>query len=240
MSDYGIEEPGQRQVIARSWWLAAELTRRHPELLVYEMHPGGGMYDVLALLGPPYMENPTRIMLNRAGSIQVHVGNQMQAISTWREQLLSADPRDVLERIERAAGLPSVKKAAPSTQRVLAYRFVSQVLTITAGDRHAWDVRNEFDDNSGDWFDQVESLRGYLQRFPLAQADARMSPQVGLWSEPESHFWAILRDDIPVALVSIEGGLYVGSNQYDLMREYKRADRKVLPIVVHALGHVLP
>lgn len=198
------------------------------------------MYDVLALLSQPYMENPTRIMLNRAGSIQVHTGDEMQVIGTWHDQLLSADPRDVLERIERAAGLPSVKKAAPSTQRVLAYRFVSQVLTITAGDRHAWDVRNEFDDNSGDWFDQVESLRGYLQRFPLAQADARVSAQVGLWGEPESHFWAILRDDTPLALVSIEGRLYVGNKKYDLMQEYKRAERKILPIVVNALGHVLP
>ena len=37
----GPDEPAQRFVNAQSWWIAAELVRRHPELVVYEMHPGG-------------------------------------------------------------------------------------------------------------------------------------------------------------------------------------------------------
>ncbi|MGD4206363.1 hypothetical protein QT666_22610, partial [Xanthomonas citri pv. citri] len=41
-----------RFAIAQSWWLASELVRRHPELMIYEMHPGGGQYDVLCVATP--------------------------------------------------------------------------------------------------------------------------------------------------------------------------------------------
>ena len=65
----GPEEPAQRFVIAQSWWIASELVRRHPQLVVHEMHPGGGQYDVLAVFAPPHDKARTIVMLNRAGTV---------------------------------------------------------------------------------------------------------------------------------------------------------------------------
>ncbi|WP_454116041.1 TY-Chap2 family putative peptide chaperone [Microbacterium aurum] len=44
--------PATRFVIAQSWWIASELVRRHPDLVIHESHPGGGMYDCLTGLDP--------------------------------------------------------------------------------------------------------------------------------------------------------------------------------------------
>ncbi|WP_407941903.1 TY-Chap2 family putative peptide chaperone [Microcella pacifica] len=233
-------EPSHRQVVPASWWLAAELVRRHPDMVAYEMHPGGGMYDVLALVLPPYEENPTRVMLNRAGSIQVHSGNQMHKVATWSDFLFSREPRRTVALIERAAGLSIVEKAPASGARAIAYRYIARLLSITETDRHVWDVRNEFNDSSGDLFDEVSPYRGYLSAFPLAEADSRAAPRIGIWSEPHAHFWALLRDETPIGLVSNHGLLYVGRDRFDLMEEYVSDGRKLLPCVVRTLGHLLP
>lgn len=56
-----------RQLIeSGSWSLSAQLVRRHPRLRIYEMHPGGGLYDCLSYVDST--DNTIREMYNRAGS----------------------------------------------------------------------------------------------------------------------------------------------------------------------------
>jgi len=61
--------------IAQSWWIASELVRRHPELIVSEEHPGG-IYDLLSVTSPEQSSRGSgpspmeyRVMLNRPGTV---------------------------------------------------------------------------------------------------------------------------------------------------------------------------
>jgi hypothetical protein len=99
-------EPAQRFVLAQSWWVGAELVRRHPELILHESHPGGGQYDVLGAFTLPYEESVARMMLNRVGTLQVQLVGGAQPvhdglpIGTWAEALGTSSPHEMVKRIE--------------------------------------------------------------------------------------------------------------------------------------------
>lgn len=225
--------PAQRYVIAQSWWVASELARRHPDLVIHEMHPGGGMYDCLALLSPGDLQ--PFVQLNRVGTI--HVMSTPEYRTTWAEALEAKSPHAVVKEIEEAAGLSRPAKAPASTPRTLAYRFIATTLNATSNDRHKWDARNEFIDSSDDI---PTVLNGYLAGFPEVRRSLLATPQIGLWHEPESHYWALLRDETPVAIVSIEGIVYRPDRQIDLAAEYRRHAARMLPVLASALADVLP
>ncbi len=197
------------------------------------------MYDVLALMVPPYTESDWRIMLNRSGSLQFHGDGQALVVSTWQQALSEREPRETIAALESAARLPIVKKSAASTPKALAYRFIALALHIASTDRVRWDARNDFIDTADAWPGDPDT-HGYLRLFPLATQDARSSKRVGIWHEPDSHYWAILRDDTPVALVSIDGYVYTAKARIDLDLEYRARGRKLLPVLVHAMGDLLP
>jgi hypothetical protein len=232
-SDDAAFTPAQRYVIAQSWWVASELARRHPDLVIHEMHPGGGMYDCLALLSPGDLQ--PFIQLNRVGTI--HVTSVPEYRTTWAEALEAASPHAVVKEIEQVAGLSLPAKAPASTPRTLAYRFIATTLNATSNDRHKWDARNEFIDSSDDI---PTVLNGYLAGFPEVRRSLLATPQIGLWHEPESHYWALLRDETPVAIVSIEGIVYRPDRQIDLAAEYRRHAARMLPVLASALADVLP
>lgn len=207
--------PAARFVIAQSWWIASELVRRHPELLIHESHPGGGMYDCLTLLAAQTRMPVAQI--NRAGSIQVNAASDFSA--RWDQVFSAPSPHALVKQIEAAAGLRQPARTPRSTRRGLSYRFIAAALNMTVNDRHAWDARNEFID-AADWWPGDAELHGYLETFPKATADLSSTPQIGLWHEPQSHFWALLRAEEPVALVSIEGKVYIRDRTIDLRSEY--------------------
>jgi hypothetical protein len=236
-------EPALRFVLAQSWWIAAELARRHPELVVHEMHPGGGQYDVLAVSTLPFAVANERVMLNRAGSLQVHGGESnphMTHIGSWADVMGAENPHAVVKRIETVAQLRTIAKAPPSTPRVLAYRFIATLLSATLNDRFQWDARNEFLDSSGVVGLNDSAGNGFLSAFPEALRDARAVSKVGLPQEPESHFWAVLRDHVPVAIVSIEGRIYLHDRHFNLADQYAATGRRMLPVVATVLSELLP
>jgi len=225
--------PAMRYVIAQSWWIAAELVRRHPELIIHEMHPGGGMYDCLALLRPDTHE--PFIQLNRVGSIQVDAAPEFRL--TWAEAMSTQSPRLVVDEIEAVAGLRPPVEVAPTTPRVLAYQFIAAALATTVNDECVWDARNEFIDSSADWgLGDPEDLNGYLANFPEALRDLESTPRIGLWHEPESHFWALLRDGEPFALVSIEGVVYLRERRRSLLDESQDSPCATLIAVLESLA----
>jgi hypothetical protein len=225
-----ISDPANRRVIAESWWIASELVARHPDHVVYEMHPAGGSYDCLAIRLPTSAHYA--VMLNRVGSIQVLTTGFGV---TWHEALAAASPHDLVKRIEREVGLELRGKRPPTTSRTLAYRVIAAFLELQVNDRFFWDARCEFLDSSDGY---AEELNGYLAGFPAAQAALAGTPRLGLPHEPESHFWALLRDDEPVAIISMEGYLYVDEQPVELLRLYQES-RSVINVVVSTLGRWL-
>lgn len=231
-----------RIALAQSWWIASELVRRHPRLLAYEMHPGGGQYDVLCVTDPDSLsphaasEHLPRVMLNRVGTLQVHRGTDTEIIATWIQVLESPTPHSIVKDLERHAGWPPTQAAPATTKRTLAYRLFASVLTMTLNDRYPWDVRSEFLDTSG----YGGARAGYLAAFPAAVESARTTPSLGIHGEPESHFWALRRGGETVAIVSIEGQAYFADRKStDLMAEYDRHNRRIIPMTIALLKNWL-
>ncbi|UJP10115.1 hypothetical protein L2X99_17490 [Microbacterium sp. KUDC0406] len=217
-----------QRVIAHSWWVASELARRHPELLVYEEHPGGGMYDVLAVapvrhFAPNAPVGLAAAMLNRVGTLQIHAGGEATVVSDWATALTAPAPFDTVLRLEAAAGWSSPASTPSATRRSLAYRFLAASLNAFVNDRHDWDARCELLDSS----DGIER-NGYLKDFPEALADLDLIPRIGIFGEPHSHFWALMRDGQAIAIVSIDGRIYprTGASS-DLLVEYEKHGRRI-------------
>jgi hypothetical protein len=237
----------QRFVLAQSWWIGAELVRRHPELVLHESHPGGGQHDVLAAFTLPWDKAMMHVMLNRVGTMQVHTLDghngepKVTRIGTWAETLSAQNPHEMVQRIERAAQLETSSAGTKSAPRVLAYRFIAALLATTVNDRHVWDARNDFIDTSGDdWWPGDPEVHGFTDGFPGAREDFLSTPAIGLWHEPNSHFWAILRDEIPVAIVSIEGRVYLQNRHYDLADKHAANGGQIAQLVVDVVGDLLP
>ncbi|MGR2752824.1 TY-Chap2 family putative peptide chaperone [Agromyces arachidis] len=232
---WGYVQPASRFQIEQSWWIASELARRHPTHIVYEAHPGGGLGDELWVRPAGRLTDGDRwIRINRGGTIRVvthrddnaHVEG---AVAHLADALAAADPHHLLKQIEAAANLSLTDPAPSSTGRSLAYRFISSALTMMLNDRHPWDCRNCYYDTAGYGTGPLD----YLEAFPDARADAR-----AIRSEPwdlgnrEAHFWALLRQNQPLALLSSEGRLYFRGRVTDLMSEYPVHDRDLRAMVV--------
>lgn len=237
--------PAQRLVNAQSWWIASELVRRHPHLLIHEMHPGGGMYDVLCVLPPiaAGFGEDVLVMLNREGTLQVHYppsarsGVSTRVVAGWPEVLWASNPHVHVKAIEEATGWGHPIKAPASGPRTIAYRFISALLNITVNDRHRWDARNEFIDTSGH---VPTPFAGGIADASQILEDLRSSPELGLPGEPESHIWALLRGGSPVAFVSTEGRFYRGAERIELLPAYRDTGRSMTQLVTRLIGDLLP
>lgn len=222
--------PATRFVLAQTWWVASEFVHRHPDWAIRY----GDHLSYLTLVNPsgdlPHAVcNPDTVHLFAEGSVH----------ETIRNLLSADDPHSVIKEVERFLGNAPRKGAPPSTPRSLAYRFLTAALTMTVNDRATWDVRNEIlgDD---EWGDGV--VRGfYLASFPEAEL-ATTYIRSEDWDRGEQlrHFWALLRDESPVAIVSVEGTVYRPDRKIDLMAEYRLHEGRMLPVVVSALADLLP
>lgn len=224
--------------IAQSWWIASELVRRHPELIVSEEHPGG-IYDLLSVTspeqssrgsGPPPMEY--RVMLNRPGTVQVHYGDNAHVVGDWAYVMATPTPHTIVKDLEGLTGWGTPETAPPTTSRSLAYRFLATALTMVVNDRHVWDARSEVDDSI--YFGEPHV--GHIDRFPAVIEDLRATPNLGIACEPHSHYWALLRNHEPVVIVSIEGKLYYPSGKtVELMSAYDQHNRRIIPMTTTLL-----
>ncbi|WP_349426551.1 hypothetical protein [Microbacterium sp. LWS13-1.2] len=226
-----------RFAIAQSWWIASELVRRHPELMVYEMHPGGGQYDVLCVATPdqftpdPRIVAP-RVMLNRAGTIQIHRGGQSEIVANWISVLEAAGPHEIVKDIEARAGWGSPSSSPSTTERAIGYRFFAAALAMLINDRRPWDVRSESLDSS-EW---GLSRAGLIGEFADVDSELAGTPGLGIHGEPYSHYWALRRGAETVAVVSMEGYLYrPGVEPRALMDAYLKSDKRLLAMTTDLL-----
>ena len=139
MGPSGGAEHGNGQASAPGWWvdrsvavswrLASELVRRHPHSTrLVHTHPGGGQYDCLTMTTPDACGGA--IELNRNGTIQIRERFDNQparwAPATW-DDYLRADPRQFLNDLEHAAGLPAPARVPSATPMTLTYRVLAAI-----------------------------------------------------------------------------------------------------------------
>lgn len=211
-----IFTPSPRLIYAYSWWLAAELVRRNPHFVIRETHPGGGMYDCLSIrdrrhgVGQYGQDAPTLVDLNRAGSIHTFRedpdGTVHDQTFTWLELLSLEHPSRLVDAIEEIAVLDNGEQHPP-TPTSLAYLLLAEILMSKVTDDAIWDIRNEIND----WDPFDDSLSGFIQEFPSiidqpyeSQTRSERASQM----ESPRRFWAVLRNQDAVLIVSSEGTVH--------------------------------
>lgn len=137
---------------AASWRLGSELTRRHPDTArLIRAHPGGGQYDCLWLI--PTAGDKGNVQLNRNGTIQVlerfdgRPADDFEPVE-W-DEYLRADPRDFLDRLETAAGLPLPQQIPAATHATLTYRILAAIASTAVKSVHPIEIQLGFIDSSG-------------------------------------------------------------------------------------------
>lgn len=224
----------QRLRLVQSWWLGSQLVRRHPELILIETHPGGGMYDCLSIVR--YGRDgsgSTLVDLNREGSIHVHPENSN--LMTWKDELQFGDRHAAVKRIEAAAGLIPPTQTPATTSAVLSYRAIASVLATLLNEREVWDARSYRSDSpySNDpAFDVVP--------FPTAEKAVRASRPDDFLGDPGFRFWGLTKGGKVVAVVDTDGTVHLRKGRRSLVDAYTTGGRRLTKAIGAALGDVLP
>jgi hypothetical protein len=217
---------------AASWRLASELVRRHPRTTrVLHTHPGGGQYDCLTITSPA--GTGAAVQLNRNGTIQVHSRFDGQIDECWEpthwDEYLRADPRDFLDRLERACGLPRPSHVPPAEPRTLTYRVLSALAATAVKSVHPIRIDSGYFDSSGGG----SGPNPAIDSFPSIPRRLLRPLDDDPFGEPGYRFWVVLRDRVPIlAFEQEEGTAWTQHHNegIDLMDLYALSGRS-LPIV---------
>jgi hypothetical protein len=154
MSPNLVESPHWHEVLpwplinAASWRLAADLVAALPGARVVEMHPGGGQYDILAVLAD---DGGVRLQINRGGSLHFEAAPTAAAAvppeRLWPTCVRPGGARLMATDALQASGLQG--RPRNRSRRRLECQVISHVLTARAFEQEPWDVRSAFDDSSG-------------------------------------------------------------------------------------------
>lgn len=191
---------------AVSWRLASELVRRHPDTTrLIRGHPGGGQSDCLWIL--PTVAEHGDIRLNRHGTIQVPERFDGRPADGWRptewDAYIGADPREFLNRLEVAAGLPSPQHVPATTPTTLVYRLLAAIASTAIKSVHPIEVQAGFIDTAGYGGGPNEAL----DAFSAIDPELRRPRADDFYGEPGYRFWMVVRDDVPVLAFEQREGL---------------------------------
>jgi hypothetical protein len=221
---------------AASWRLGSELVRRHPGLLsLYRTHPGGGTYDCLSLR----TDEAALIDLNRNGSI--HVLERLDGSpSTWRaaswDEYFRSDPRQFLDGLEIAAGLPRPGQVPSSTPTTLTLRILAGIAAAHVKTIHPIDIRSGMLDTSGYGGGRADEL---FDAFPAIPDDLLQDRPDEPLGQGASRFWFVLRDDAPIlALETSTGSAWTShhSGGVSLLDTYRSRRRNLIATALDVLA----
>lgn len=228
-------ELARRFVLAQSWWIASELVRRHPRLVVLETHPGGGQYDCLSIVDSSSDQDLPLIDINRLGRIHVPRAEAFEPI-TWASALGQDNAHAVVRVVEAGAQLQPPVQAPSTTAKVLTYCVIARVLTTLVNDRRDWDARSGYLQT----FQLGSGTRPELSEFPGVAPflDDRRPDDVG--GQPAVRFWFVKRSTESVAVLDTDGRLYLRDRPpTELLPIYKRT-RSLTATIGETLSHFLP
>jgi len=222
---------------AASWRLASELVRRHPRTTrVVHTHPGGGQYDCLTITSPTGDQGT--VQLNRNGTIQVHDRFDGRSGDQWEptdwDDYLRADPRAFLDRLERAAGLPTPPHIPPSDPMTLTYRVLAALAATAVKTVHPIEIQSGQIDSTGYDAGPNEAL----DSFPAIPEQLRQPRADDLFGRAGYRFWIVLRDRVPIlTLEQNEGMAWTGHHGAgaDLMGLYEEARHNLLVVTLELL-----
>jgi hypothetical protein len=164
------------------------LLRRHHvahSLRLFEMHPGGGMYDCLGLIlgsceGSLCLFNlaGTSLSLHQVGPKQPPEGRPRE----WHDDLwrypgayfAAGSAEEFVEVLEARLGLGPVKKAPPATPATVSVAVLAELANRYALSRRAPAFRSGWEDTSGMG---GSGVRAWVADFPTIQARCDAAPR---------------------------------------------------------------
>lgn len=212
-----------------SWVVASEFCRRFPENRVFELHPGGGLYDMLSVRDGELNE---LFAINRGGSLHFSAVDVEQD-SRWSESIRDNGSRALLDRICRHLHRP-VPATLPRTKRhVLVYRVIAESLRLTMlRPTHVTWVSG-FHDTSGESGGPADHLFG---PFPGARKAVQARQEDDPLGEPAYRFWFAVAGNEPLCALDTSAQLYLGDGTpRDFMKAYQ-GNRNVTDLVASQLS----
>lgn len=220
-----------RLIVARSWWLATMLCRRHSDLTIIEYHPGGGQYDCLGLYSA--VKREAIIDLNRDGSIHRHLSKEGSL--PWADAFVD-DHFDMVLTLERDLPQNTPIRTLPTSRKLLTYRVLEALASVSTTERFDWDIRSAYVDTSG--YGGGPNT-GLFTSFPGA-TENKESYGNHLLGDAEYGFWLLSREDGLKFMMDDHGILYQeGERPIDLYMSFNQCDRKLWPMMGKELSRYL-
>ncbi|WP_157155713.1 hypothetical protein [Diaminobutyricimonas sp. LJ205] len=236
--DDGLEPyypPADRFLSAQMWWLASELARRHPHLMI-----GGVEVENSRLLVLHDEQDSMSIQWELDGGCKYLVDGVVQRIS-WIEMMAAANPHEIVERIERATGL-GVPRAMPETSgRALTYQLIASALATAANDRHDWHAvpaPMRFDgEPDSPYLEAFESVDAAVSGYIDAVTSDLAAGRPVYFFQP---FWVLLRDLEPVVILDTAGVAHTYFAETELLPLYESINRNVTLTTMRVVGAYYP
>ncbi|GER23618.1 hypothetical protein NCCP1664_21130 [Zafaria cholistanensis] len=228
-----------RLINARSWWIATELCRRHPQLAIIERHPPDGPHDSLALFDES--AGRTLVDLNRAGSLGVNLPGDGKdggdgALGFGWAEVFSTEPLRTVTRLESDAGLAAPRKRLATTGHLLSYRLITILVEASANGAQPWEVRSAYIDAPGE--DRGPS-RHLFEEFPGAAEQRERIGEVPS-GDPARGFWAFRRRDQVEFMIDHWATLYRRERDpMELEPAFRDAGRNVWKLIAHVFADEL-
>lgn len=230
-------QPADRFTLSRAWWIAGQLVRRHPDLIVSrvldpEQTPLLMVHDAAEI---------TRIQFDLPAWIQYLTPAGLRRI-TWAEVFAEGDPLAILRTIETEIGLGVPIEARDSTQS-LVYRTIACTLALGLDTPATWQAvhaRVEVTDpDATHWelFDAFPTGRALAERVINAALDRAETEGAFVFHQP---VWALLRDLEPVALLSVDGSAHISTGEVHLVRAFDDAARSISRVAVALFADHVP
>jgi len=231
--------PADRFLVAQMWWIASELVRRHPHLLISRVH--GVERSPLLLVHDE--QDGLRIQFDLVGGVLYRVAGDDLQIS-WIEILAAVSPHEIVKRIEVESGIQIPGVTPATTPKALAYRVIASFLATVVNDRHEWNVvrapmalDEDPDDPADDYLRAFPSTSPAISGYVDYIQEAAGSGTVKLFHQP---FWALLRDLEPIAIIDIAGVIHTIVEPEILMPFYLDMNHHLSLTAARFLGPYMP
>jgi len=238
-----------RFLMPQMWWIASEMVRRHPHLLltidVDLPAPSPGL-DECEPGGPLIVHDRSdafRVQFALADGVLFKSGGQIHTL-TWAQVFAAQGPLDIVGQLEQALHLDSPDLTPPATPRTLVYRVIASALTTALSDPHDWravpapiSVADVPGSPGGPLFTGFSSTAVPRGRYASTRQKVGARGQSTLFRQP---FWALLRDDQPIAIFDTAGIVHTVLGSTELLPFYTANDRELALITARILGPYLP
>ncbi|WP_035880818.1 hypothetical protein, partial [Cryobacterium sp. MLB-32] len=223
----------------QTWWIASELVRRHPHLLITRVTAEDD--------GPVVLlhdeQDGMRIQFDLERGIRFVVLGEAVNIG-WRRIVNSDSSHEIVKMIEFATGLQAPGVSPNTTPRALVYRLISSFLTSVVNDPNEWNVvlatmaiDGSDDPSAGKFLRKFPSTRAAVAGY-TAQTQTQL-PNGGtrLFHQP---FWALTRDLEAVAILDTAGVIHTREGAVPLMPIFKAAGGQMSATTAYLLGEFQP